>query len=61
MNEPRFDTIEQAIDEAARMLSDRFGEADQRAAVELAVVLYSTQERERFKGREKTTEVPYRA
>lgn len=40
--------VEQALDEAMEILRSRFGEVDQQAAVDLAGLLYSTRERDRF-------------
>lgn len=41
-------TMPEALADAAKMLADQFGEADQRATVALATFLYGAHERERF-------------
>lgn len=64
MAEKRFETFEQALDKAMNVMAERFDKPDQNAVVQLANILYMTQERERFerRGREEHTgEVPYEA
>lgn len=59
---PLFRTLEQALDEAKRLLEDRFGEADQEASVALAQALYTSRERERFMQRDRNVDdIPYQA
>jgi len=57
----RFQTFEEALNEAVDLLSKKFDEPDQCAAVDLANVLYTMQERQRFETREREpTDVAYR-
>lgn len=56
----KFETFEQALDEAIHILSERFGKPDQGAAIQLANAIYALQERERFEERvDSTAEAPY--
>ncbi|HVL49234.1 MAG TPA: hypothetical protein VM889_11805 [Candidatus Thermoplasmatota archaeon] len=56
---PMFSCIDEALDEAVRLLGERFGDVDQRAAVELTALLYSTRDRDRFMERDHAHDVPY--
>lgn len=55
----RYETFEHALDQAVDMLTERFGTADQQAAISLAHVLYTVQERERFEERGREMDPPY--
>jgi hypothetical protein len=58
----KLETLEQALDKAINLLTERFGKADQTAAIHLASALYALQERERFnESRDDMADVPYQA